>query len=807
MTYRFGAFVFFLLCATSLFAQQLFSISGNITDENKQPLFNALVTSNATKSITDSSGNFQLNLTSGKHKISVHNFNALTKSLDVFIQNDTFLSIQLQPKTLKEVTITQRKQQKTSTHHESGIISISKQNIESLPAFMGEHDPMRAVQMQPGIQSGSEGARGLFIRGGGPDQNLVRLDGAPVFNPSHLYGFISVFNADAIQNIDVYKDHFPARFGGRLASVVDVSTTAGDSTELNGVFSLGIAISRFHLNGPIGKNKQTTFALSLRGCYAGLFSYPISKKQFQSAGGGGGLEYYFGDINAKIEHRFSPRTKLSFSFFTNQDLYKFTRKQVEPQALFNEAFNKEQSIHWSNYVASGKLSFVINNEWTMTQALSFSRYQIAYKDKSAYQLDYYFNPTLSNFNNYKGNSQQFINDISWRADFDFTKGKHSLSTGTGITAMMFETAKGKFEFNQRNSNQFTFTSPGDYTNTLEAFLFAQYQYQITKRLSLTGGIHARLYHVRNKTFFTALPRFNLLYNPVAKLFIRASASGLSQNIHLLASSSADILNDYWVPATPNTKPETSWNFSAGITQKLPLNFEWSIDGFYRIMNNMVDYQAGLELTATLKPWENQITTNGTGRSYGAEFYLARNLGWITGSVAYTLSWSERRFETLNQGKYFPFKFDRRHNLAAQLNFLVGKGFEIGIAYIYGSGYRITLPNQYYQTWGSINNYNDMIVRNDNFNKGSEIIYVSKGKNNYRLPSFQHLDLSLTYRKKVRKLEHAFNLSFYNIYNHFNIFTVYATSRSNPDGSVSTTYKKLSLFPVMPSISYTLSFRK
>jgi hypothetical protein len=807
MTNRFGIVLLFLFCATAIFAQQTFSLSGSITDENKQPLFNAVVTSNSIKSITDSSGNFQLNLTSGKHKIAVQHFNSVTKSFEILLQNDTAISLELQPKTLKEVTITQRKQQKTSTHQENGTISISRQNIESLPAFFGERDPMRAVQMQQGVQSGNEGARGLFIRGGGPDQNLLLLDGAPVFNPSHIYGFISVFNSDAIENIDVHKDNYPAQFGGRLASVIDVSTTAGDTSELNGVLSLGLGISRFNLNGPLGKKKQTSFALSLRGCYAGLLTSPISKKQFEASEGGGGIEYYFGDINAKIEHRFSSRAKLAFSFFTNQDIYKFSRKQTDSREGFNEITNKAQSVFWSNYIASGKFTFDINQQWAMTQLVSFSRYQIKFKDDYINEQEYPLNPTLNAYHRYKGNSRQFINDISWRADFNYTKGKHTLTTGTGITAMMFETANGYFEYDRTVTGKYTLSTPGDYTNTIEAFLFAQYQYQITKRLTLAGGLHGRMYHVQQKTFFTALPRFNLVYNPVAKLFLRAAVSGLSQNMHLLTSSSADILNDYWVPAIPDAKPETSWNFSAGITQKLPLNFEWSIDGFYRIMNNMVDYRAGLDQTATLKPWQNQIETNGTGRSYGAEFYLARNLGWVTGSVAYTLAWSERKFATLNQGKYFPYKFDRRHNLAAQLNFLIGKGFEIGIAYVYGSGYRITLPYQYYQTWGSINTFYAVNVPGNNTINGSEVIFLSRGKNNFRLPSFQHLDLSFTYRKQVRKLEHAFNLSIYNVYNHFNIFTVYATYRTNADGSVSLNYKKLSLFPVLPSISYTFSFRK
>jgi hypothetical protein len=795
----------FLLCGYSLvFSQTSYRLSGRITGDDMRPLNSAAiyVAQFNTGTYSDSLGNFSINLKPGLNEITFSYIGYHAEKTNLLISRDTTIQVLLHTDlTLGEVSVIDRKQILQALHDATGTITLTRQNINSLPQFLGENDPMRALQMQPVVQSGNEGARGIFIRGGSPDQNLMLLDGAPVYNPSHIYGFTSVFNGDAIDHVSVYKDRYPARFGGRLCSVIDVGVAEGDTGKLNGIFSFGLVASRLNLNGPIGKKKKTTFATSVRGCYVGLYTGPISKRQYKSTGYDGRIAYYFGDVNIKLTHRFNNKTKLLANFFTNNDYYSFSRQFNSGTDIYTEKGLTKHDIHWANYVASVLLTHVFSDAWQMNQHLSFSRYRIVNNDHD----DYSQNSAAGNwFSDITSQSLSHINDITWQEDATYQTTSQTFIMGAGLTARMFQTGKGTYNFRSSFTDSLQFTVNGSQINTIEAFVFAEDEYHPNNSWLINGGFHARVYVVNKKVFASLLPRVNVLYNPVGKFYLRASASGVSQNIHLLATASSNILNDYWVPATGKVKPETGWNFSAGMTQKLPLNFEWSIDGFYRLMNNVVEYRDGAKQDF-YTPWEDQIVGGGKGRSYGTEIYLARSKGKITGSVSYTLSWSERKFTTLNNNQYFPYKYDRRHNLAMQLTYLVGRHIELGAAYVYGSGNMFSMPAQSYHTFNVLSAYDYWLSQGATNPYYNDVVSVYPGRNNARLPAYQHLDLSITYRKQVKNLQHAFNLSIYNVYNNFNIFAVYSDYRTNPDGSRSIVYKKLSLFPVLPSISYSIKF--
>ncbi len=807
MYYAARAISFFccLLLYSLLGAQTTYKLSGVVIGDDLKPLQGAsiYVARFSSGTFSDSTGHFQLVLASGWNEVSVSYVGYGAEKLNIYLNHDTAVSIMLRTDLqLAEVAITERKQMLNALHDASGVITLTKQNFNSLPAFLGENDPVRAIQMQPGVQSGNEGARGIFIRGGSPDQNLILLDGAPVYNPSHVYGFISVFNGDAIDKIEVYKDRYPSRYGGRLCSVIDIGVSDGDTAKLNGTFSLGLVTSRLNLNGPLTKDKRTTFSVSLRGCYIGLFTAPISSRQYKATGFSGSISYYFADVNAKIVHRFSAKTKLAINFFANNDFYSFKRSFSSATTTYTENGLVQNDISWANYVASAAVVHSFNSRWQMKHQFSFSRYQITTRDKDNYRqtratYDYY------NYNN--ADTRSYINDIAYRADGTYTTGQQTFTMGAAVTGRFFETGKGNYGNNNVSSGANVYRLNGSLYKTIDAGLYAEDQYHPNEYWLISGGFYANIYNVQGRTFGSLLPRVSVLYNPVAKFYLRASASGLTQNMHLLATASSNILNDYWVPATTAAKPETGWNFSGGMMHKLPLNFEWSVDGFYRLMNNVLEYNNSKSQSSIYQPWEEQVLTGGKGRSYGAEFYVARTKGRVTGSVSYTLSWSERKFESLNEGKFFPYKYDRRHNLAAQMVFLVGRHFELGVAYVYGSGNRLSLPVQSYHTFNGINYYDYTVAIGQGSGNQNDVVTIYGGRNNARLPSYQHLDVSFTYRKRIKRLEHAFNFSVYNVYNHYNIFAVYADYRSNPDGSRSIVYKKLSLFPVLPSLSYTIKF--
>ncbi len=789
-------------------AQNAIKLSGRVIADDLLPLVNAgiYISQFSLGTFSDSAGNFQLSLKPGYNEISFSYIGFNSETVKLFITRDTSIEVKLKTNLqLGEVTIVDRKQMLNALHEANGTITLTRQNFNSLPAFLGENDPMRAVQMQPGVQSGNEGARGIFIRGGSPDQNLMLIDGAAVYNPSHIYGFISVFNGDAIHHLDVYKDHYPARFGGRLCSVIDINMSEGDTTKFHGTFSFGLIASRLHLEGPVTKKKKTTFSFSTRGCYIGLYTSPISKKQYAATGFNGDIYYYFGDVNAKIVHRFSAKTKAELTFFTNNDYYSFKRESNTENDVFKETSSTQQSIHWANYVVSANLIHEFDAQWSMKQHVSFSRYEIANHNQDRYGQVNYSHGSSEYYNNFNSENKSYINDYSWREDATYQTVLQTFMMGAGVTGLFFETGKGKStrddSFNGKRVNELQ----GTPIKSLDAFVYAEDEYHPDEHWLINGGFHTRIYNVQQKTFVSFLPRVNVLYNPVAKFYLRASASGLSQNLHLLATASSNILNDYWVPATASAKPENGWNFSSGMTQKLPLNFEWSIDGFYRTMNNVIEDKYDSQRSLINRSWDEQVVMGGKGRSYGAEFYVARSAGRITGSVAYTLSWSQRKFASLNEGKYYPYKYDRRHNLSAQLTFLVGKHIELGTSYVYGSGNMFTLPLQSYNSWAAAF-FHDLDVQNGYTQPVSgEEITVYTGKNNYRLPAYHHLDLSFTYRKRVKTLEHLFNFSIYNVYSRANIFSIYSDFRTDANGNRIQVYKQLSLFPILPSLSYTIKF--
>ena len=406
------------------------------------------------------------------------------------------------------------------------------------------------------------------------------------------------------------------------------------------------------------------------------------------------------------------------------------------------------------------------------------------------------------------NLKSYIAQLAFKNDEEFKPDAIQVfKMGAEVNGMQFETGKGQTStYSGWNTFKTTATPAfSKFERALQTDAYFEDNIKPSEKWLINCGFHANDYHVDGKDFFTFLPRANISFSPVKYFSMRTSFSGLSQNLHLLTTSSTDILDDNWVPATVNAKPETGWNFSGGVGQKLPLNFEWSIDGFFRSMKNMIDYKQGADYSFLDSPWDQQIVNGGIGRAYGLEVYVARTFGRVTGSVAYTLAWSDRKYADLNNGDWFPYKYDRRHDLAAQLNFLVNKHIELGAGWVYGSGNMVTLPLQYTDTWNAVAYYDYNVKNGKPLPEVGAEQTVYSAKNSYRLPSYQHLDFSFIYKLKVKKLEHVFNVSIYNAYNHFNIFSVYPSYTTNSLGYGVITYKKLSLFPVLPSFSYTIKF--
>jgi outer membrane receptor for ferrienterochelin and colicin len=805
------AVVFFAL---SGHAQSTFRLSGKLLAEDFNPLYNASVylAKFSTGTFTDSAGEFTLNLKPGANEISFSYIGYRAITVNLFMARDTAIEVQMKADLqMTEVVIVDKAKLRSADHDESGTITLRKENFLAVPALLGENDPIRAVQMQPGVQSGNEGASGIFVRGGSPDQNLILLDGTPVFNPSHIYGFVSVFNGDAIDKLDVYTDAYPARFGSRLGSVMDIDVDPGNANRIQGSASIGVITSRVHLEGPLDKKHATTFAVSVRGCYVGLFTGPISEQQYKAAGYNGDIGYYFDDINIKVAHQFSAKDRIEWSYFSNNDFYNFTRQNSSSSNATTDVIKEtdmtSQTLTWGNYVSSLVWKHTFNDRWSMKTSLAFSDYNNLSKTQSDYEENY-ITYGYDYKDDYGTSLLSFIEQLSLKSDVAYKAGAlQTFRMGAELTGMNFQTGKGDdtelYGVNKYTTQQ----SPSDnlFVRSIQSVAYFEDDIRPTDNWQLNCGFHANQYTVPGKTFVTFLPRVNAAFSPVKNFTIRASVSGTSQNLHLLTTLSTDILSDNYVPAIASAPPETGWNYSGGVIQKLPLNFEWSVDGFYRSMTNLIDYKSGADYSFLNSSWNQQIATGGKGKAYGLETYVARNFGRLTGSIAYTLAWSDRKFTDLNNGDWYPYKYDRRHDVAAQLNFLVNKHIELGSVWVYGSGNMVTLPVQYYNSWNAVSSYNGGVQAGYPNPQQGEELPVYTGKNGYRLPSYQHLDLSFIYKMKVKKLEHLFNVSIYNVYDHFNVFAVYQSSGIDASGNSVTSYKMLSLFPILPSFSYTVKF--
>ncbi len=806
------AFIFsiLLLAAMGLAGQNTLILRGKVLADDFAAMSNVAVYVSQTEggTFTDSSGNFKLQLQPGVSEISFSYIGYRVEKIKLNLQRDTVIEVKMKADLqLKEVVIVDKQKLKAADHNPDGVITLRKENFMSLPALLGENDPIRAVEMQPGVQSGNEGATGIFVNGGSPDQNLILLDGAPVFNPAHIYGFISVFNGDAIDKIDIYKDAYPAQFGGRLSSVMDVTSNDGSDKARTGIFSIGVVTSRFHLDGPIDKSHQTTISVSLRGSFIGLFTQPISAAQFKKDGYNGFTSYYFEDANLKLTHRFSQDDKLQFSFFQNSDYYDLTENNPSYGTGYTFHNDLVQKTDWSNYVSSLLWTHQFSQKWLWENTACFSDY--IFQPSQQDNREYIYTSPADDERNFKGyNGFSYIRQYSLQSNVTCKPdAMQKIMFGAACNVQQFLTGGGNAT-TETGTNKFTSTSVPLFSESIdpvEASAFAQDEIRPAKFCLINGGIHFQDYYVQGHNYFSFLPRLNVVFTPVKNFSIRAAVSGLMQDLHLLTPDNSDVLSEYWVPATYTAPPEKGWNYSLGVTQKLPLNFEWSIDGFYRSMKNMIDYAYGADYSFRTSDWEQQIATEGQGKAYGAEVYVARSFGRVTGSVAYTLAWSDRKFSALNYGSWYPYTYDRRHDIAAQLNFLVNKHIELGAAWVYGSGNMATLPLQNYNTWGGVTNAQNNVFGGYTGQQYQEEATASTPRNAYRLPSYQHLDLSFTYKWKKRNLEQLFNCSIYNVYNHFNVFDLISLESSQANGAYQQKYQELSLFPILPSFSYSVKF--
>jgi hypothetical protein len=688
---------------------------------------------------------------------------------------DKHLRIQLTPSPIEMggVTIVGERPGTIERKTDMSVIEIPIRRLKVVPALLGEVDIIKAIQLLPGVQSGMEGSSGLYVRGGAPDQNLILLDGAPVYNASHLFGFYSVFNADAVKSIKLTKGGFPARFGGRLSSVLEISMNEGNNQELRGLVSMGLISSRFMLEGPL-KRGASSFIITARRTYADIVVRPFLKEHQKGNG------YYFTDFNAKVNHTISDRSRLYLSFYGGLDKFYFQSEETYDL----ETSEEHGDLRWGNVTSTLRWNNLITRRLFNNVTLIYSKYRFRVEAHENSR-----SPADETLNSYLLKYFSGIEDWSLCSDFDFLPNpSHTIRFGGSATTHEFSPGAAHFKTSGMEISELdTLVAPTQEQNAIEANLYFEDNVRFTDGFSVNTGIHSSLFSTGGTRYISVQPRLSTRIM-IAGWALKSSYASMSQNIHLLSNAGIGLPTDLWVPATPRVKPQKSRQLAFGLARSLfDCGYELSLEAYHKTMDNLIEYKEGAGFLGFDTDWQNKIET-GSGRSYGIELFLEKKFGRLTGWLGYTISRTDRLFEGLNAGERFPYRYDRRHDISLVGNYRLSEGTELSGTWVYGTGNAVSLPIATYPS-----------LRLDGYY--TEDIEYYPARNNIRMKAYHRLDLGIRFAKSNSERERALTIGIYNLYSRKNPFFYFFST----DSAGNPVVKQASLFPIIPAISYTYGF--
>jgi hypothetical protein len=759
---------------------QKFTISGYLEDRDsgeKLIAANIYETRSGAGSSANNYGFYSLTLPADSVRLIFSYVGYQSQLIKFPLTRDTTINVRLGSAVeLETVEIVAEQYDRIERETQMSRIEIPIEQIKKIPALLGEVDVLKAIQLLPGVQSGGEGQSGLYVRGGSPDQNLILLDGVPVYNVSHLLGVFSVFNADAINNVTLTKGGFPARFGGRLSSILEINMKEGNMHEFHGEGSIGLISSRLTLEGPI-KKETTSFLLSGRRTYADLILKPIIKG---AASPGTELKpkLYFYDLNAKINHKINEKNRIYLSAYAGADVFENTYKER------GDKFTG--GINWGNIICALRWNSEINKKLFSNTTLTYSNYDI---DIIAGQES---TDGLGMVESFAAKYVSGIRDWSAKIDFDYIpSASHYIRFGANATDHTYR--PGALSLKAQFSNDQLDTLIG--TDNLGSQEYAIYLEDDMSfgRLKANVGLHGSLFHVENKTYTSLQPRLGLRYLLNNDIALKGSFSSMAQYINLLTSEALSLPTDLWVPSTSLIKPQKSWQVALGAAKTIGDQFEISMEAYFKEMDNVLSFKEGASFLLGIEDdWQSKVT-QGDAESYGLELLIQKKKGRFTGWLGYTLSWNQRQFNDINSGKSFPFRYDRRHDISLVASYALKPSIQISATWIYGTGNAITLPIYKYPVMDGY---------------ATEIESLGE-KNAFRMTSYHRLDLGISFHKQKPKYERIWTIGVYNAYWHRNPFYVISedTYNTGPDGMIvnERTFKEISILPIIPSISYGFKF--
>lgn len=637
-------------------------------------------------------------------------------------------------------------------------IMVPADILMTAPSFGSEKDVFRVLQLLPGVKSASEISSGLYVRGGAADQNLVLLDGVIVYNPFHLGGFLSSFNPDALLNVQLLKGAFPAQYGGRLSSVIEMTMKEGTKERFTGAGGVGLIASKLTLQGPVIEGM--TFMVSGRRMYLDIIQWAAGIADKTPT-------YYFYDLNAKLNYRISADDRLFLSGYYGDDVL------TSPDALGDPVMD----ISWGNATTNLRWMHVVD-------ASLFTNFSLIY-------TDFHFNTAIEDrdpqFQDPEFFSRSRIRDAVARGEMQYFAGEgHVVMAGAEVTHHNFQASAAMDILPELTPKQTDVAA-------VEAALYVQDEWRLSERWNANLG--SRLYYFQSGTYLHLEPRLSLAYAVTEDVTASLSYSVGHQYLHLITRNETLLPTDVWFPSTGTVRPSKAWQATAGLSTTFGGEEHFaSIEAYYKGMEHLYEYRDGAEFTFGA-PLEDQFTS-GTGVAYGAELFLQRRIGPLTGWIGYTLSWTRRKFELLNLGRDFYPRYDRRHDISLVLNYTLGERWQLGASWVYGTGQAFTVPEGFY-TFESIDG---------NFSSISSNEYVSR-RNNYRAPAYHRLDLNIIHRQKVFGLDSEVSLNIYNAYNRQNPFYILTDKviQDRPPYNTKTVLKQYSLFPIIPTLGWSFVF--
>lgn len=764
----------FLLTAQTPVNKAKYTISGYVKDaKTGEELIGATIVIKeipATGVSTNTYGFFSITIPEGNYTVSSQFLGYEIKAVQVELTKNTKLDFILSETqhNLNEVVVTEEKKNDNITKNEIGITKLDIQQIKNIPVLFGEKDVLKTLQLLPGVKSAGEGHSGFYVRGGTADQNLILLDEATVYNASHLLGFFSVFNSDAIKDVTLYKGSQPANYGGRLSSVLDIKMKDGNDKKFGVSGGIGLISSRLNIEGPIVKDKGS-FTVSARRTYADMFLKLSRDSATRQA------KLFFYDVNAKANYRINDKNRIFLSGYFGKDVL---------------GFGSTFGINWGNATGTFRWNHLYSEKLFSNTSVIFTNYD--------YKINVNFGGTeidiISRIQDYnlKQDYQYFINTknklkfgldatyhkiipgaITTSSDSPIGKlnlpNKYALENGIYASHEIKATSKFNLEYGLRLTS-FSLIGPGSF-----------YSYntsgETTDTATYTSGQFV-------KTYINLQPRITASYILNEKSSVKGSYGRNSQNLHLLSNSTSGNPTDLWIPSSNNVKPELCDQVSLGNFRNFKENmFEFSTEVYYKSMQNQIDYKNGAQLNFN-QTVESQLLF-GKGRAYGVEFFLKKKYGRFNGWIGYTLSRTEKQIDGINNGNWYAAKQDRTHDISIVGIYELTKKWTVSATWVYYTGNAVTFPSGKYEVAGQVQ-------------------YYYTERNGYRMPAYHRLDIGATYQaKKTEKFESSWNFSVYNAYGRENAYTI--TFQQDPNDATKTQAVQTSLFRFVPSITYNFKF--